>query len=438
MTPTEYLRVFVRFWWLVVLCTALGTGLSFLVDAVATPTYTATANVYVSGVRTGATTPADAVQGTVLAQQRVGSYADIARGESLAQGIIGELGLTLTPAELQRRTDITVPPQTSLVRISVDDTDPERAQSIAAATASAITTTVTDLEGSRGQGKPQLRARVVGDSEVPTAPTAPPAWRNPVLGGAGGLAAGLGLAVVLSRLDRRIRDASTAREVFDAPVLAVLAVLPRPGRGRRPRSRDRWDQSVRELRTGVFFLRPDPGRCLTLALVPPHPTPGITEMAGDLAAALVDAGCRVLLVEADLHGPQPAPLPPTSTDDPAGPSVGLSDYLSSACAADDVVRHHERTGVDLVPAGAVPDSPADLLHGELLATLLQDSARRYDFVLVTTAPTTAGTDAAAVAARCDGALVVTTARTTTRARARSCLAHLRRVDAPVLGAVLLS
>lgn len=430
MTPTEYVRVFARWWWLVVLCVVLGTALSFLVGGLASPTYVAAANVYVSSVRTRTTTPTDAVQGTVLAQQRVGSYADIARGQAFAQSVIDDLGLALTPSELQQRTDVVVPAQTSLLRISVHDTDPEQAHSIAAATATAITATVTDLERSRGLGKPQLRARVIGGDEVPTDPIPPPAWRNPLLGGFGGLVVGLGLAVVLSRLDRRVRDESTAREVLGAP---VLGVLPIPGRRRPGRSGQRWAEAVRELRTSVFFLHPGDDRCLTIVLTSPSPSERVSQVAGEVATALVDAGSRVLLVEGDLHEPHRTPLlDPTTAALP-----GLADYLASTCSAEEVIHHHEISGVDVVPGGSAPEHPEDLLHQHAFATLLQKAAQHYDFVLVTAAAASLGTDAAAVAARCDGAVVVLTSGTTTRVQVRSALRQLQRVDARVLGGVLL-
>ncbi len=429
MTPTEYLRVFARFWWIVALCVVLGTALSSLVDALITPSYAGTANVYISSVRTRATTSTDAVQGTVLAQQRVGAYADIARGQALAQDVIGELGLSLTPSQLQQMTDIVVPAQTSLLRISVADTDPARARSIAASTASAITTAITDLENSRGTGKPQLRARVVGDAEVAPASLSPLPWRNPLLGGAGGLAVGLGLAVIASRLDRRIRDESTAREMLGVP---VLGVLPATGRRSRLRTEPTWDKAVRELRTSIFFLDPVPDRCLTLAITSARPIERLPQIAGDVAAALVDAGARVLLVQADLHQSVQTPL--LEADD----RPGLGDYLVGDSNEEAVIHHHDASGVDVVPAGSSPANPADLLHSEALATILQKAAQHYDFVLVTTAATSFGTDAAAVAARCDGALVAVARRVTTRRAVRAAVTQLERVDAPLLGGVYLS
>ena len=191
---------------------------------------------------------------------------------------------------------------------------------------------------------------------------------------------------------------------------------------------------MRQLRTSVYFLHPGPDGCLTLALTSPRPLEQLPQIAGDVAASLVDAGARVLLVQADLHGTAGTPLLGAESDG----HPGLADYLDGSSTDEAVIQHHEATGVDVVPAGTTPADPADLLHSEELATLLQKAEQHYDYVLVTTAATSLGTDAAAVAARCDGALVVVARRGSRRRDVRSALTQLERVDAPVLGGVFLS
>ena len=101
-------------------------------------------------------------------------------------------------------------------------------------------------------------------------------------------------------------------------------------------------------------------------------------IGGALAAALVDTGARVLLVEADLHAPREASVFDQYGDD----AVGLTNYLGGASTEEAVIRHDAASGVDLVSAGFALADPADLLHSQAFAALMENAARRYDFVLV--------------------------------------------------------
>ncbi len=397
--------------------------------------YTSTVSVLVSSVGTAETTTSEAYQGTLLAEQRMASYADVVRGPTLAKNLVDELKLDVTPRQLEDRIDVLVPKATTVLRISVDDADPDRAQQIASRAGASIVTVIGDLEKTRGQGTPLLRARVAGEATVPAAATAPPSWRNPTLGLAGGLAIGLALAVIRPRLDRRIRDETGVRETLGAPVLGTLPTPRwRPGGIGQTYDGKRYDSAVAQLRTSIYFLHPGPDQCLTLAITSPRPVVRLPKIASEVAAALVDAGARVLLVDADLDQPHQAPLLGAEADG----SPGLVDYLTADSTVDDVVYHHAVSGVDVLPAGTPPTNPADLLHSEALARLLKEAAHRYDVVLVMATPTSLGTAAAAVAARCDGTVMVLARRGTSRRQVRTALTQLDRVDAPVLGGVFLS
>lgn len=430
MTPIQYVRAFARSWWLIVICAIVGLGVSEYVDASVPPLYTATASVLVSSA---SAVPSEAVQATALAQQRIPSYADLASGSALANTLVDELDLSYTPSELQDRIKVMVPAQSTVIRITVDDTDPERTRVIAARAAEGTATMIGRLEKSRGQGASLLRVRAISNAPAPATAIAPAPWRNPALGLAGGLAIGLALAVVRARLDRRVRDESAARETLGAPILGVVPTPRwRPAGLAQGYDAKRRKKAVRELRTSIYFLHPGTDGCLTLAITSARPIERLPQIAGDVAAALVDAGARVLLVQADLHLSVQTPL--LEADD----QPGLGDYLVGDSNEEAVIHHHDASGVDVVPAGSSPTNPADLLHSEALATLLQKAAQHYDFVLVTTAATSFGTDAAAVAARCDGALVAVARRVTTRRAVRAAVTQLERVDAPVLGGVYLS
>jgi capsular exopolysaccharide synthesis family protein len=325
-----------------------------------------------------------------------------------------------------------------VMRISVTDTDAHRAQLLASRAGTAAVHIIEDLEKVKGRDFALLRARVVTDATTPVevpGEAAAPGWRNPALGAAGGLLLGMALAVALSRLDPRVGDAEAVEELLGIPVLGVL-----PGSGSRtprwaPRPRtEGWEDSVRRLRTNIFFHHPGPERCLTLALTAPHRVGELPRIGGAVAAALADTGGNVLLVEADLDEPPDARV----FDQYADSSSGLSAYLAGESTEEEAVQHDHASGLDVVAAGDPPGNGADLLHSQAFATLMENAAKRYDFVMVNTPAMSVGTDAAAVAARCDRALLVAVLGRTREAQLLDAREQLLRVDASLLGVVLLS
>ena len=429
MTPTQYLRVFVRFWWLIGLCTVLGILVTGVLSSWASSTYTSSASVLVSTTPVASTSADGAYTSTLLAQERMATYATLADGPAVLKDLGDELDLKLTSSQLKDRIDVEVPEKSTVLNIVVRDSDRDRAQVIAGAVAASSVKIINRLESVQGPQNAFLRARVTTPAGAATTATAAPAWRTPVLGAVAGLLIGLGLAVVASRFDRRQRLETTVREVLAAPVLAVLPEGSRAGRS----SEEAWTKAVRELRTSIYFEHPGADRCLTVSITSPQPVDGLAQLGGDVAAALADTGARVLLIQADLHDSRQPPLLNGQGDE----SAGLAAYLSGATPAEGAIWRDTSSGVDVVPAGFEPANAADLLHSEAFATLLDDVATRYEFVLVTTPATSRGTDAAAVAARCDGTVLVVTTRTK-EAQVRATGDQLGRVDAHILGVAVLS
>ncbi len=69
-------------------------------------------------------------------------------------------------------------------------------------------------------------------------------------------------------------------------------------------------------------------------------------------------------------------------DQHAEMATGLTDYLEGASTEEEAIRHDDESGIDVIAAGNHSANAADLLHSQPFATLLENAAKRYDFVLV--------------------------------------------------------
>jgi non-specific protein-tyrosine kinase len=138
----------------------------------------------------------------------------------------------------------------------------------------------------------------------------------------------------------------------------------------------------------------------------------------------------VIAIDADLRQPGLHELFGVSADD------GLSSVLSGDRAQLPLL-DTAASGVRVLTSGPVPSNPLDLLSSEHLARVLSMARGQADFVLVDTTPAGALADAAVLARQVDGVLLVVKAGKTRRELARRARDQLQRVNANILGVVLV-
>ncbi len=141
----------------------------------------------------------------------------------------------------------------------------------------------------------------------------------------------------------------------------------------------------------------------------------------------------VCLVEADLRRPRISRLLDLESE------IGLSSIIIGTVTAEDAAQRWGETGVDVIAAGHLPPNPSELLSSRAMIDLLDHLKRTYDFVILDTPPLLAVTDAAILARRCGGAIMVVSnrgRRTVTRAQLMEAIENLESAGTKVLGVVL--
>lgn len=152
--------------------------------------------------------------------------------------------------------------------------------------------------------------------------------------------------------------------------------------------------------------------------------------ATNLAITLAQTGQRILLVDGDLRRPQVTKM--LGMDG----SVGLTNALVGKISLEDAIKVHAETGLSVLPSGAVPPNPADLLQSQAMADLLEHTRKMFDITIIDAPPLLPVTDAALLASQAEGALLVVRHGKTTRDQVRSSRERLNAVDARALGVVL--
>src|SRR4051812_45061833 len=102
-------------WWLLTGGLLVGLAVAGALSWLATPLYSSSLQLFVSAV--GSTDTSQAYQGNLFSQQRVTSYAQLLTGEKLAAEVVGELPLSLTPAQVAGEVTATPLPDTVILEV---------------------------------------------------------------------------------------------------------------------------------------------------------------------------------------------------------------------------------------------------------------------------------------------------------------------------------
>lgn len=418
-----------RRWPIVLGGLALGATASCAHLVLSTPTYDATARLYVTVASSESGSTTDLVQGGNAAEQRVRSYVDIITTPRVLQPAIDQLGLDTTAQDLADRVRASSPNETVLLNLTVNDTSAAHAAEIANAISESFTKLVADdLEQASAGSVSPVSIRTVQPAVVPQDQATPQPAKSLFLGIGGGLSVGVLGAVLRELLDTRIRSRTEVESVTDRPVLGTVPKskdLQRTPVFIQGNGRGAFAEAFRALRTNLRFLgQSSAGRVFVITSA--NPGEGKTTTTVNLAAALMEGGARVAVVDCDLR--RPAVAARLDMDN----NAGLTDVLIGRVELDDVLQPWGATGT-VLPTGPLPPNPADLLASAGMTEILAALAAANDYVIVDTPPLLPVTDAAVLAAASSGAIVVTAAGKSHTHELRDALAVLERADAHTLG-----
>ncbi len=189
-------------------------------------------------------------------------------------------------------------------------------------------------------------------------------------------------------------------------------------------------EAYRSLRTNLEFASLDhPLR--TLLLTSPGPDEGKSTTLANLAVTTAQAGRRVIIADCDLRRPRQHEIFKVSN------SVGLTTMIRDERAlAQPPLQETEVSGLRVLPSGPPPPNPAELLASQRMSQIIQRLVELADLVLFDAPPIVAVTDAAVLASKVDGVLLIINAGSTKRQFAQRAKELLDRVNARLIGAVL--
>ncbi|AXT36880.1 polysaccharide biosynthesis tyrosine autokinase (plasmid) [Phaeobacter sp. LSS9] len=261
-------------------------------------------------------------------------------------------------------------------------------------------------------GLQRADSRVISRAFPPDRPALPNKGQILILSVFLGGFLGTVLVVVLQLSRARLHSAAQIAGLTSVPVIAVLdqfsqKIRPEQASALGPQTRD--GEAIRNLRTTLLMARGD---------VPPQVVVFTSAESGDgkstLSAAMAhnmaQIGKSVLLVDGDLRRHY---LSDPLADGNSKP--GLFDVLSGRCDLAEAVLPGVLGQADILPAGSVSGSAADLLSQGGLTELLSVARSHWDIIIFDTPPISVVPDARIIGQHADLLILLAQWNTTRQA-----------------------
>ena len=310
-----------------------------------------------------------------------------------------------------------------------------------------------------GGGKEWVDAKVVDKAGVPGRPIRPNKRLNLMLGLFFGLFFGVGLAFFLEYLDSSIRS---LEDVTNHLKLFPLGMVPQVTFGeKKERENEEKDEPLigqtmakaegrhfwlasdskiplfvseayRIIRTNLAFGSIDT-TLKVLQVTSAVKGEGKTTTAANLAISIASAGTKTLLVDADLRRPALHRILGLPSGLEAG---GLTDSLMDGQSWQSLVMPTSVPNLFVIGSGTLAPNPAELLSSKRMKSLIEELKEHFDIVIFDSPPVISVADAAIIASRVDGTILVSRSGFIPRHLCLQAKNALESVHAKMIGCVL--
>ena len=486
-------KYFYLFWdkaWLILLASVLAAAAAYFVSIRLTPVYQADATVLIE-VPSFNTTEVSAI---TAAERLTRTYSEIMTNTNVLMQMIDRLGMSLKPTELKDMIIVQPQPNTQLIDIKVESTDPEAAAVIANTLVDVFAQEIvlmhtrryqnsltnlenqmmdveaklllykTQLASAASQAeRDRLESKIAENQGIyagllrsyetirlteaqsmisviliepafpPQIPTRPRVRMNSALAALSGLIISSGGIFLAEALDDRLKTPDEITDKLNLPVLGLIDSHDIENGNKlisAAQPRSPITEEYRTLRTNVNFASVD-HRLRCLLITSAEPGEGKSTIAANLAVVLAQSGLNTGIIDCDLRKPSIHTF------------FGLNNYIGLTSLFKDAGNHHIKDfwqkpfgRLEVLTSGPLPPNPSEILGSQRMKKVLEMLRKEFDILVIDSPPVLAVTDAVVLAQLVDGVLLVVQPGKTKLKTIQTMLKELRLANANILGVAI--
>jgi len=490
----SYLNILKRWWWLLVIVTALAAVISFLVSTFLIERVYEARTILL--IQTPDTQTSDYTS-LITSEKLANTYSQLMTTRPVLVDVINRLNLKKTVEGLRNSITIRPIPNTQLIEVKIRNSDPGMAAQIANTLASVyveqhqamqayrfkeskqrITNQLAQLDQQSKDTKTMLdtvssnpdkqvekdilqvllgqyrqnytnlmqiyeeiqlteasaTASIIQmeNAYPPEKPVSPRVSMNTILAAVVVFVLVMGTIVLFESLDNTIKKSEQVTLKLHLPVLgSITGHSFEPGKPvtiTQPRAS--VAEAFRTLRTNIQFANVD-SPIGSLLITSPMLGDGKSTVASNLAIVMAQSGQQVILIDADLRRPRLHAIFALKN------RPGLSRmFVQQDVPLSEALQATEVPGLSVLTAGYLPPNPLELVGSDRMNMILHQAQEQADIVLIDAPPVSAVSDAAVLAKRMDGVLLVISVGKTQIDASQETLDQLNRAGTKIIGVVL--
>jgi polysaccharide biosynthesis transport protein len=287
--------------------------------------------------------------------------------------------------------------------------------------------------------------------ELPQASIFPNVTQQLSLGAIGSLFIGVLAAIALKKLDRRIDDPDSLKNMTGMPILAMVPKIENRGsisqvnfvHTSNDKKRLSYYSFIEALRVlvldlGLMSEREDKSG-MAIAMTSSVSKEGKSTISFHTSIILAELGYRVLLVDVDWYKSDIAKLCQSSelfhhvdcTD-----RSGLSDVLLKQDKWQNSIKKSTELNLDVLFSGPLSVNSISLINSPRFKQLIQEWKQEYDYVIFDTPPILGVSDTRLISTLVDGVVCIVSLNTAHKQKIERAMEILSSIKTPLLGLVV--
>ncbi|NNC38845.1 MAG: AAA family ATPase, partial [Hyphomonadaceae bacterium] len=287
-------------------------------------------------------------------------------------------------------------------------------------------------------------ARIISKAVIPSTQSSPNTLLNILLGLALGVAAGLGMVVLAEMLDNGLSTGADVEREIGVPFIASVPKLgdgwvnvvrnlmgktQMPGDFIAENPLSMFAESFRTLRSTILLSDSDK-KPKVVTISSALPGEGKTTIVRSLGRLSAMSGSKTVIVDCDLRLRQLSKLSEVA------PKAGLIKYLKGDAALRDLIVKDKKSECDYILNSENEYTNRDLFGTPEFGKLLTALRRKYDLVILDTAPILLVTETREIARQSDAVVIASRWRKTKADAVTTATNILQSVNANIIGLVL--